>query len=106
MATAGPRRRALVALRDRELAEAAAGLARAREELAGIEAAMARAGQGAPGAEPGPLSAVLLELEDRAAERRHAERTRLVERRATALARVERERQAVARALRARSMLD
>ncbi|HUT79428.1 MAG TPA: hypothetical protein VM285_17155 [Polyangia bacterium] len=106
MATAGPRRRALVALRDRELAEAAAGLARVREDLARLEAALARAGQGAAGEDAGPVPAVLLELEDRAAGRRHAERTRLVEQQAAALARVERERQAVARALRARTALD
>jgi hypothetical protein len=106
MAPGESRRRALVALRDRELAEAAAGLARARDELARAEAALARCAETGRAGDSCPLPAVLLEVDDRASNRRRDERARLAGRRDEALARVERERDAVARALRARSALE
>ncbi len=103
MAPGESRRRALVALRERDVAETTGELARARDDLAILEAALARC------VEPGrlevsvPLPAVLLEADDRAADRLRDERARLSARRAEALARVERCQDAVERALRARS---
>jgi len=99
------RRRALIALRDRELADAAAALARAREDLALLDDALSRL-ERREEPRPGGAPAFVLELGDRAERRRRERRVLLSRQRTAALARVESAEDAVARALGARRALD
>lgn len=106
MSRGDSRRRALIALRDRELAEAAAALARTREALARIDEAIAETERPRE-PEPGERSCgAALEMAHRASRRRQDRLARLAGQRAATLERVDSAMDAVAAALRARRVLD